>query len=453
MKSRISYVLAILLIMAIRVNADCIQNPTSPIDRMGQNFVPITENSICWEIDFQSNTSIRFDYDIDLENGQGSLVIYEWSSNSYMWQPLYVCNGYASGNVSTTVANGKAKIVYEKTNYTEFYSGGFIVSYHAIGTKQFDEYTVRAEQLIVGDKLGIGVDSPTAELHMAHGIIKTNDNDFNLSTSTGSLQINANTNIVEFSTTAPKFRFSQPIILGNTNCGINYSYVPVNNHKLHLMTNDTNRVTIIKNGNVGIGTENPQKGLHVEGGIKIGTTTQSADRLKNVLLFGDGEYVKIGEFESDDKLSFRASRYNFTYGNVGINMTANPTYRLQVNGDMYATEIYSSKFKSTDSITTPNMKATNIESEQIIANEVYVRTSSGADYVFDKDYVLPDLRDVNAYIEQNKHLPEIPSAAEMQTKGVSLDKLVIQLLQKIEELTLYTIQQEERIKELEKLKK
>ena len=43
------------------------------------------------------------------------------------------------------------------------------------------------------------------------------------------------------------------------------------------------------------------------------------------------------------------------------------------------------------------------------------------------------------------------SATEMQTKGVSLDKLVIQLLQKIEELTLYTIQQEERIKELETL--
>ena len=85
----------------------------------------------------------------------------------------------------------------------------------------------------------------------------------------------------------------------------------------------------------------------------------------------------------------------------------------------------------------------------IRANEILVTSPTGADFVFDKEYKLPSLNEVKSYIQENKHLPEIPSAEQMQENGVSLDKLVIQLLQKVEELTIYTIQQEERIKELE----
>ena len=59
------------------------------------------------------------------------------------------------------------------------------------------------------------------------------------------------------------------------------------------------------------------------------------------------------------------------------------------------------------------------------------------------------LNEVNNYIQQNQHLPEIPSAAEMQKNGVNMNELQMQLLQKVEELTLYIIQQDQRIKELE----
>lgn len=61
--------------------------------------------------------------------------------------------------------------------------------------------------------------------------------------------------------------------------------------------------------------------------------------------------------------------------------------------------------------------------------------------------------DVNAYIQKHQHLPDIPSAKKMQEEGMSVDQMVVKLLQKVEELTLYTIQQEERIKELEKNQK
>ena len=56
---------------------------------------------------------------------------------------------------------------------------------------------------------------------------------------------------------------------------------------------------------------------------------------------------------------------------------------------------------------------------------------------------------IKAFITENKHLPEIKSAQEMQENGVGMNELQTQLLQKLEELTLYILQQEERIKALE----
>ena len=85
----------------------------------------------------------------------------------------------------------------------------------------------------------------------------------------------------------------------------------------------------------------------------------------------------------------------------------------------------------------------------IRADEIYVNTVSGADFVFDKSYKLRPLSEVQNFILQNQHLPEIPSAEEMQTNGVNINELQIQLLQKVEELTLYIIQQDKRIRELE----
>ena len=83
--------------------------------------------------------------------------------------------------------------------------------------------------------------------------------------------------------------------------------------------------------------------------------------------------------------------------------------------------------------------------------------TTGADFVFAEDYQLRPLSEVKAFIIENKHLPEIKSAQEMQEDGVSVSELQTKLLQKIEELTLYLIQQEQTIQDLrqevEQLKK
>jgi|GEM_PF-6455112 len=105
-------------------------------------------------------------------------------------------------------------------------------------------------------------------------------------------------------------------------------------------------------------------------------------------------------------------------GNVGIG-TTNPTSRLTVAGN-------------------------------IASREVKVTVDAGADFVFEKDYNLPSLDSVDKFIKENKHLPQIASAKEMQKDGINLSEINIKLLQKIEEMTLYMIEQNKRMNKLEK---
>jgi hypothetical protein len=76
-----------------------------------------------------------------------------------------------------------------------------------------------------------------------------------------------------------------------------------------------------------------------------------------------------------------------------------------------------------------------------------------ADYVFADDYALRPLSEVESFIKKNKHLPEIPSAEEVHKDGVDLAEMDAKLLQKIEELTLYVIEQQKEIERLKKRKR
>lgn len=84
------------------------------------------------------------------------------------------------------------------------------------------------------------------------------------------------------------------------------------------------------------------------------------------------------------------------------------------------------------------------------ANEIKVNTS-GADFVFEEGYKLRSLSETEQFIKLNKHLPEIETAAEMKENGVRLGELNTKLLQKIEELTLYMIEQGKELNTLRKL--
>lgn len=109
-------------------------------------------------------------------------------------------------------------------------------------------------------------------------------------------------------------------------------------------------------------------------------------------------------------------------GKVGIGITAVPTgYRLGVAGGIITEEL-----------------------------KLKLQSSGWPDYVFADDYQLMSLTEVNGFIKKNKHLPGMAPATEMSKTGIEMEPVTIKLLEKIEELTLYTI---ELKKELEALKK
>lgn len=85
---------------------------------------------------------------------------------------------------------------------------------------------------------------------------------------------------------------------------------------------------------------------------------------------------------------------------------------------------------------------------KVLAKSVYVNTTTWADYVFANDYKLPKLSDVETFYKENKHLPEIPSEKEVIENGVNVAEMNKLLLKKVEELTLYIVDQNKKIEEL-----
>ena len=183
-------------------------------------------------------------------------------------------------------------------------------------------------------------------------------------------------------------------------------------------------------GKLGVGTTSPATQLHVNGALKLTSsygnlTLGSMDANyvhfntdRPAYFFNKPVFVRTIKTDVPILSFYTRSSYNcmnLHNDRVGIG-TINPQYKLDVVGTIRAQEI-------------------------IVEN-------TGADFVFADDYQLRPLSEVKAFITENKHLPEIQSAKEMQENGVSVSELQTKLLQKIEELTLYLIQQEQTISEL-----
>ena len=180
--------------------------------------------------------------------------------------------------------------------------------------------------------------------------------------------------------------------------------------------------------NIGIGTENPEAKLQIVSGDPQNTNVIIGSTQNSNLIIGT---TFLQSFNSE-ALSINATGSNVIInqisGYTGIG-TAAPDEKLTVKGKIHA-------------------------------EEVRVDLNVPADYVFEKyytgnsglkaDYTMPTLAEVEKYTREHNHLPNIPSAKEIKEKGLQVGEMSNLLLQKIEELTLYIIEQQKRIETFEK---
>ncbi|WP_461639631.1 hypothetical protein [Labilibaculum euxinus] len=202
-------------------------------------------------------------------------------------------------------------------------------------------------------------------------------------------------------------------------------------------------------GNVGIGTSNPEAKLQVSNAVLYHGDLVSA-RLGNAYnhwtYFGDGNSGRI-----------RGSGEGYLVLESNINGSGNKVIALHGASDIYFSTYNEGNWKQrffvknngNVGIGTISPKSKLDVAGTIRAAEIKVKAQT-ADFVFEDNYQLRSLVEIEQFVQTNKHLPDIPSAKEMKEDGVGLAEMNKLLLQKVEELTLYTIKQEREIIKLKK---
>ena len=261
----------------------------------------------------------------------------------------------------------------------------------------------------------------TGDLHFsANQSIRWGSYYFSASPSTGSMQFNANS-----------VTFNSGLTVGgniamNENAVVKTIWNSGYGGAIQLLRSDANsnrwaRIGVVDNGgnwiggvhvstvgNVGIGTTSPGEKLTVNGGIGLENAAGQKWHIYSSAS-NDLQFVRSGIAErmviSSDGL-------------VGIG-TLSPSEKLTVDGN-------------------------------ILAKKLKVTQSGWPDYVFATDYKLKSLSAVESFIKENGHLPEVPSAKEVENKGLDVGDTQAVLLKKIEELTLYVIDLQKQVNELKK---
>lgn len=193
------------------------------------------------------------------------------------------------------------------------------------------------------------------------------------------------------------------------------------NGSMGLATSGITRMTIDNQGKVGIGILIPESKLHIlqssedySSGIKIvGSTSPISGRI----------WMGTEKLHIDNATAGTGSGLTLLKdGSIGIGtvLSSNPNnYKLAVNGTLGAKEV-----------------------------KVEISSLTWSDFVFSDNYKLKSIKEVENYINEKNHLPDIPTANEVEKNGVNLGEMDAKLLQKIEELTLYVIDLQKQVDDL-----
>ncbi len=435
------------------------QNYTISITSNYTNNMSETWNVVSTETD----KPILITYKIGTENNFDWLTINNVDNNGNVTSQLLRISGTKSGTISTISPNGRVQVKFT-SDYSVCYANnpsfywGINISFSA-NTKIENSLQVTGSALINGNAFidgDVGIGSsfyPTAKLDV-QGVIRSRDDIYGSKVLT--FQDNARFSVT--STQVPELTtspFSMPQYgVAAPNAGGSADLWLSGNNGIRMFTAGTSlpRLNILKNGNVGIGDLNPLQELSVKGAFSIYPDGTSPDNsycgsISITQPESTGQYINLVRKAMRPwsiGMVYNTSNFAIGLGRTTDSQFTDPYFTINENGLIGI------------GTTSPDEKLT--VNGTIHAKEVLIDLNGPlADYVFEPEFDLMSLDEVESYIESNKHLPNLPSAQEVKEKGLSMGEMQNKLLQKIEELTLYVIKQQKIISQqnqrLERLEK
>ncbi len=417
-------------------------------------------NGAKFGIDIVNNAGV-FKNSVNID-GAGNVVIGSGSTGML----LSVCGDINAGYKFSSVGDKVRVNLGDNFNYIGADYGIGLV----LGTPNSTPVVVQA------GKLGVGTTSPNSKLHVVSGQSIDANNLLTGATAifgtTLGIRERGNSNGISGSP------YTSQIYQGSTAGGNLEIYNVAANYGLIFGTQTTERMRITNGGNVGIGVSSPDSKLQVDGGggssvvlsisrdvranrggiVQVipaydagaqgniittnywgdpnqGTLTLNAYGQTNQLVIHKGGNAGIGTPAPKEKLhvngNVRVGGGNAPYINLAADGCGCAWWNIQNdNGIM--------KFRTGEGPTDAPAMTLNA-SGLLQAKEIKV-VAQPADFVFGKDYKLMPLNDVEQFIKENKHLPDVPSGKVVEKEGYKVGEMQSKLLQKVEELTLYVIE-------------
>jgi hypothetical protein len=310
----------------------------------------------------------------------------------------------STSSISSMINAKNGTLMYD-TTYQRFRVRTENVWRDVVDSRSWTRNTNIVDQVVYTfDSVGIGTSVPATKLHIS-GINE----------------------LIRLGSSNPQISFYQ----GSTATGTIYldandlklaTYASNNTGKVIVRVNGGDRFTVAPDGNVGIATTTPLSRLHIASGADASLTTNGFMMLGSET----GGNIVIDNNEVIARNNGVASTLFLQNngGQVQIGSTGVPTgYLLSVAGKAICTEL-----------------------------RVQL-TGAWPDYVFDSKYKLPSFDKLRQYISENKHLPNIPAAKDIEKSGMDVGDMQRRMMEKIEELTLYVLELEKKVSVLEKRNK